>query len=89
MNRRLVLLATLILLTLVFGGTSSAMAQNEPVGGCPDGFELHPAMDHDEHGDHLHAGTHGDANADGWLCMKHVSVDGHVHVHTDNNVPLP
>ena len=79
----------LVLLVLLFAGNVSVHAQNEPIGGCPDSFELHPAMPHDDHHGHLHVGTDTDANADGWLCMKHVSVNGHIHVHIDNNIPLP
>jgi hypothetical protein len=55
---------------------------------------LHHAAHHDEHhmdgdGNHLHVGADTDLNADGWLCVKHVSIDGSVHLHVDNVVPLP
>jgi hypothetical protein len=33
-------------------------------------------------------GNDRDFNGDGWICGKHVSNDGSVHVHIDNNRPL-
>ena len=70
----------------------------EPVRDCPDGFQLHPVGHcgcgggghgdggHGDggHSDHIHAGIDSDRNGDGWICMKHVGVDGGVHVHIDD-----
>jgi len=84
--RRLVLSA-LISLMLALTGTASVSASPEPLGGCPDHFELHPVMPHDDHHGHQHVGSDTDRNGDGWLCVKHVAADGHIHVHIDNNVP--
>lgn len=61
-----------------------ALAANEPAGGCPSGFERTMAMDHDEH-HHQHVGTDADRNGDGWICMKHVRPE--IHLHRDNNLP--
>ncbi len=83
-------LIIVILLMLLLSTT--ALAQDaEPVGGCPDSFHLHNAMDHgDGHADHMHhhIGNDKDQNGDGYLCVKHVGKDGKNHVHIDNNVPL-
>jgi hypothetical protein len=48
-------------------------------------------MDHDSghQGQHQHVGSDKDLNGDSWICGKHVSEDVSVHVHIDNNVPLP
>lgn len=60
-------------------------------GACPDGFTLHPAMvhKHPDGGNHLHVGVDGDLNGDGYICGKHVSASGSVHVHIDNNAQIP
>jgi len=79
-----VLVVLLLLVTAAF-----VYAEGEPAGGCPPGFELHPAMPHDDHHGHRHVGTAADQNGDGWICVRHVSVDGNVHVHIDNRLPLP
>ena len=82
----IVILGLLLSLSVV----TVAFASGGPIRGCPDNFKLHQAMDHDGHHDHphKHVGTDTDRNGDGWICVKHVSVDGNVHVHIDNNVPL-
>ncbi len=87
MWKRLLIVLTVLFLMLAMATTTSATV--EPVGGCPDDFQLHPAMPHDEHHGHLHVGTDTDNNADGYICAQHVSVDGNIHVHIDNNTPLP
>ncbi len=87
MRKRFPILLVVILLTLATAIPTSAA--DESARGCPDGFQLHPAMQHDEHHGHLHAGTDTDLNADGYICAKHVSVDGDIHVHVDNNARLP
>ena len=77
----LVLLLTLSLVPLV------AAEGSEPVGGCPPNWHLHePMHDGSAHPDHRHVGTESDRNGDGWICGKHVGVDGSIHVHTDNNI---
>ncbi len=61
-----------------------ALAADEPAGNCPSGFERAMAMDHDEH-HQQHVGTDADRNGDGWICMKHVRPE--IHLHIDNNLP--
>lgn len=63
-----------------------AVAQSEPVAGCPYGFHLHLVDDHHDGEEHFHIGTAADQNGDGWICAEHVSVDGSIHVHIDNQV---
>lgn len=89
MKKILVGFILLILLTLVFSANVFA-EDGEPVGGCPDSFHLHNVMDHDNHAGHTHqhVGSAADQNGDGYLCVKHVSVDENIHIHIDNNVPL-
>jgi hypothetical protein len=79
----------LLILLLLLAMATTTSATDEPAGGCPDGFQLHPAMQHDQHHGHFHVGTDTDINADGFICAKHVSVDGDIHVHIDNYTPLP
>jgi len=38
---------------------------------------------------HDHIGIDTDANGDGYVCMKHVGPGGSLHLHIDNNLPLP
>lgn len=59
-------------------------AQSEPIAGCPDGFHHHPAGEHHDGQDHFHVGTASDQNGDGWICALHVSADGSIHLHIDN-----
>lgn len=61
-------------------------AAEEPAGSCPSGFTLHKAMEHEAH-PHQHVGTSADLNGDGYICMKHVTPSGKIHVHVDNNLP--
>jgi hypothetical protein len=84
---KLVWIAVIVLILAVPTATST-QASTHPIGDCPDQFALHPAPDHDDHHGHQHVGTATDRNGDGWICAKHISADGHIHVHTDNNRPL-
>ena len=94
MKKLSAVLLVALLLSLVLAYTVYADPIGDPVGGCPDKFMLHDAAHHDEHhmdgdGNHLHVGADTDLNGDGWLCVKHVSIDGGVHLPVDNVVPLP
>ena len=82
------LLISIVSLMLVLSVVGSATAAGDAIGGCPDSFELHMVMPHQDHGHH-HVGTDTDLNGDGYLCAKVVGVNGINHVHIDNNVPLP
>ena len=85
------LIILLVSMVLVLGTVSFVVAsENEPQGGCPNSFTLHSltAHDHDHQGQHHHVGNDRDFNGDGWICGKHVSNNGSVHVHIDNNRPL-
>ena len=75
-------IAMLVLAALSF----PAFAQSDPIAGCPTGFHLHEVGDQHDGETHLHVGTAADQNGNGWICAKHVSVDGSVHVHNDNAV---
>jgi len=77
------LLLALLLTPLL---TSAAFAASGS--GCPEGFEIVPAMHHDDHEHHhRHVGTSADQNGDGYICMKPIAPDESIHVHIDNNVP--
>jgi len=60
-------------------------------GNCPDGFHLHAVGDGDhEHSEHKHVGVSMDdvdRNGNGYICVKHISPDGTIHVHMDDIVP--
>jgi hypothetical protein len=75
----------MVYVLLVVGLLLSVAAVASAGGGCADGFELHPTMDHD--GDHEHPlhhiGTDTDLNGDGQICVKHLSDT--IHVRIDNN----
>ena len=64
----------------------TVLAAEEPAGSCPPGFMLEEVMPHNEH-HHQHVGTSADQNGDGFVCMKHVTLDGSIHVHVDNRLP--
>ena len=90
--KRLTLITFLgLLVALAILGSFSvslASAESDPAGSCPDSFELHMVMPHEDHG-HNHVGTETDLNGDGWLCAKVVGANEINHVHIDNNIPLP
>lgn len=82
------LFVVLVLVTLVsFNTGAAALAEDhQPVNGCPPPpFELHHIHEHDEHG-HRHIGSDTDRNGDGYLCVK--PLPGNKHLHIDNNVPF-
>lgn len=83
----------LLLLVALFSlamATTAFAGGNEPVGDCPNGFNLHMPMDHVNHSDHMHqhVGNDSDQCGDGYVCGKHVVLDGKIRVHTDNTLPL-
>ena len=81
----------LILVMLLFQfAVSTVWAADEPAGGCPPTFELHMAMEHGDHQHHhQHVGTDADLNGDGYICVRPLTPTGEIHVHIDNNLPLP
>ena len=85
MRRNVILLFTLVLaLTLLTNSAAFAAGGSN----CPTGFTLEMHMQHEDHEhEHVHVGTSADENGDGYICMKPVTPDGSIHVHTDNNVP--
>ena len=85
------LLILVVALVFTLATVSAVGASSDPVGGCPDGFQLHQMTLHDHHdmAQHKHVGNDRDLNGDNWICGKHVGVDGTVHVHIDNNVARP
>ena len=87
MHKKLMFAFLLVVLLSQFAA-STVLAAGEPAGSCAPGFTLMMAMEHDEH-EHQHVGTDADLNGDGYICMKPVTTDGKIHVHVDNNLPLP
>jgi hypothetical protein len=89
--KKILLLAVIVLL-LSLTMIPIVAADGEPQGSCPSGWELHDLSDHhhsgSEHGDHRHVGTDADQNGDGFICGKHVTPNGDIHVHIDNALPL-
>lgn len=90
--KKLFFVLTMVML-LSLGLTPLALAGNDGPRGCPNGgFEPHRIADHDQHHDgndhmHRHIGLlkEIDKNGDGYICVKHLS--GNKHLHIDNNVP--
>lgn len=83
-KKAVILLILVLMLTPFMTSVAFAASGN----GCPEGFELIPAMHHDDHEHHhLHVGTSADQNGDGYICMKPITPNGSIHVHIDNNVP--
>ncbi|HJS29652.1 MAG TPA: hypothetical protein VJ768_08525 [Anaerolineales bacterium] len=76
----------MLLLSLFFASPAFA-DQGEPVGSCPPSFELHPFMDHSGDPMHQHIGVDQDLNGDGYICMKMLPND--LHLHVDNSLPSP
>lgn len=84
MKKFLLSLMLVLLLSISLVTTTAAGAQDNT--GCPPGWELHEAHEHDgDHDGHQHLGSDTDRNGDGSICVKHISETKHVH--KDNNVP--
>lgn len=80
-----ILLVTL--LVSLFLVTTAFASHGDPVGSCPPNFELQHFMDHSGDHMHRHIGTDRDLNSDGYICMKMLSSD--LHLHVDNFLSLP
>jgi len=79
----LTLLLSIVLLMFAFVPSAAAQEGQPPVGTCLPGFERHAI--HDMPGEHEHhIGLTVDLNMNGYLCVKHLSND--LHVHTDDVV---
>ena len=78
-------LMVVLLLSQVFSITAFA-SDGQPAGRCAPPFELHPFMDHSGDHMHQHIGVDRDLNGDGFICMKMISPD--LHLHVDNSIPL-
>ena len=85
MLKKLIFALMLVVLLSQFA-IPTVFAADGPQGSCPPVFKLEMAMEHDNH-HHRHAGTDADLNGDGYVCMRHVTPTGKVHVHIDNNLP--
>ncbi len=85
MKKTYTALALVFVLSLFLTTVASASPGN-PVGGCGTGYELHLFMDHNGEHMHKHIGVPQDLNGDGYICMKTLSNNFHLHV--DNSVPL-
>lgn len=85
MQRKVMFLFTLVLAWTLLTNSAAFAAGGS---NCPPGFTLEMHMHHEDHEhEHVHVGTSADQNGDGYICMKPITPDGSIHVHTDNNVP--
>lgn len=85
MYKNLIFALMLVMLISQFA-VPVVLAAGEPTDSCAPGFTMELAMEHDMH-HHQHVGTDTDLNGDGFICMKPVTLDEKIHVHTDNNLP--
>ncbi len=83
MKRLFTALMLVMLLSLGIVSTTLAEQGTSTVKGCPKPFDGPlPAHSHDHE---RHIGTDADQNGDGYICVKHISLNKHLHI--DNNVP--
>lgn len=82
--KKLYAIVLLTLLVSLFLVTTTYDSPGDPVANCPPGFTLHHFMDH--HGDHMHRhiGVDQDWNGDGYICLKMLPND--LHLHVDNSI---
>lgn len=85
MKKRLHVLLMIAVLVSVFFATPALASPGDSPGGCPPGFELHAFMDHSGEHMHQHIGVNRDLNGDGYICMKMLPND--LHLHIDNSIP--
>lgn len=93
-KRTFIIILLLALVSLTIAPLAFAANTGEPVGSCPDTFQLsmagmHDHQDHDHNTMHEHIGLDHDLNGDGYWCVKHVGVAQNLHVHIDNVAQLP
>ena len=84
--KKLYLLLLVTLLVSLFLATTAFASQGDPLGSCPTSFELHNIMDHTGDPMHTHIGSDMDLNGDGYICMKMLPND--LHLHVDDSLPL-
>lgn len=84
--KKLLTVAIVAFLLLQVFSTTAYAHENQPVGGCPTGFELMNTMVPPPDMQTMHIGLAVDLNGDGYICMYIATPDQHVHV--DNTVPL-
>lgn len=87
MKKLALILLFSILLSLFLATAAFAEEHTDPAGSCPPRFELHHFMDHAGEHMHRHIGLEDDLNGDGYICMKMLPND--LHLHVDNALPLP
>lgn len=85
--KKLFTILLVILLVSLFWATTAFASQGDLLGSCPPNFERHLFMDHSGDPMHRHIGVTQDLNGDGYICMKMLTND--LHLHVDNNLPLP
>jgi len=85
--KKLFSILLIILMVSLFLANVAFASQGNPVGSCPPKFELHRFMDHSGDPMHRHIGVDRDLNGDGYICMK--MLPNNLHLHIDNSIPLP
>ncbi|MCI0521190.1 MAG: hypothetical protein L0Z70_13165 [Chloroflexi bacterium] len=85
MKKLTVILSVVILASLALAPLALA-SEGAPAGNCPPPFELHHFHDHSGEHMHRHIGVDRDLNGDGYICMKMLPND--LHLHVDNALPL-
>jgi hypothetical protein len=80
----ILMIVALALSTAASVASAAAESGNPPATGiCPDGFTLHMIEDGDHHEHHI--GLKTDLNGNGYLCVKILSEERHVHI--DDVIP--
>jgi hypothetical protein len=85
--RTLLSVLLITLLVTLFVPAPALASPIEVLGSCPVDFELHHFMDHTGEHMHTHIGIDRDLNGDGYICMKMLTND--LHLHVDNSFRLP
>lgn len=75
-----------VLLVSVFLAAPASASPGDPLGSCPQPFDLNPFMEHSGEHMHEHIGVDRDLNGDGYICMKMLPND--LHLHVDNSKPV-
>jgi hypothetical protein len=89
MMKKILMILLLTALLAILATSLASADMTGVVGSCPSGFHLHPLMhDHEHEGEHIHVGLTQDLNGDGYICARHITPAGNIHVHVDNYLPL-
>jgi hypothetical protein len=85
-KKLILVIMVIVLVSMVFASNAYASG-GVPVGSCPTVFDLMNYMDGTHQNMPMHIGLAVDLNENGYICMRVISPD--LHLHVDDTLLLP